>query len=137
ALEHFVEIERLAGRVLKVPRERAVFRMERDRGARVEDVVEVGRAAGRRAPWLRLRDAPVGEIEIRIVAAGDPRLAADAKIVRELAPAIGAGFRAAPHCVELPQLLAGRRVVAADPAAVVAVAIAADQTVDDDAFDDD
>src|SRR6185295_4425112 len=85
-------------------------------------------------PRLRLRDTPVHQVELGIVAAGDPRLAADAQVVGQLAPALGPGLGAPPHGIELPQLLAGRRVVAADPAAVVAVAVAAHQAVDDHAL---
>src|SRR6266571_144717 len=136
AFEHFVEIERFARRVLVVPRERPVLRPDRDRGARIEHVVEVGRAPARAHPRLGLRDAPIHQVEIRIVAAGDPRLAADAQVVGELAPRLAARLAVSPDGVELPELLAGRRVVAADPAAVVAVPIAADPTGDDDAVHD-
>src|SRR6185295_8993007 len=80
-LEYFVEIERLTGRVLVVPRERAVVGPERDGGRRVERVVEGGGRAAGAHPRLRLRDAPVSEIEIRIVGAGDPGLAANAELI--------------------------------------------------------
>src|SRR5207249_3589961 len=83
---------------------------------------------------LRLRHAPVGEIEVRVVAAGNPGFAADAEIVGELAPRLGPLLGAAADRVEPPQRLAGGGVVAADPAAIVAVAIAADQAVDDNAL---
>src|SRR5207244_13576152 len=110
---------RLARRMLVAPRARAVLRMQRPRRPRVERIVEVRRPAARAHPRLRLRDAPVGEIELRIVAAGDPPLAADPKVVGELAPRLRARLRAARDRVELPQRLAPRRVVAGDPAAVL------------------
>ena len=51
---------------------------QRDRRRGVERRVERRVAAARRHPRLGLRDAPVGEVEIGIVAAGDPGLAAGA-----------------------------------------------------------
>src|SRR5205823_3407773 len=48
--EHFIEIERLARRVLVVPRQRAVLRPQRHGGAREQDVVEVRGAAARAHP---------------------------------------------------------------------------------------
>ena len=118
-LEDLVEVERLAGRVLVVPRERAVADAQRHRRRGVERGVRGLVAAARRHPRLGLRDAPVGEIEIGIVAAGDPRVAAGARHVGDRAPRVAAGLAGARDGVELPQLLAGLRVVGADDAAIV------------------
>ena len=137
ALEHLVEIQRFAGRVLIMPCERAVLRPQRERRARVERIVEVRGAAACAHPWLRLRRAPIGQIEIGIVAAGDPRLAADAQVIRQFAPRLRSRLAGSRDRVEFPQLLAGCRIVPADPAAVVPVPIASDKAVDDDAFDHD
>ena len=72
-----------------------------------------------RHPRLGLRDAPVGEVEIGIVAAGDPGVAAGARHVGQRAPGIAAGLAGARDGVELPQLLAGLGVVGADEAALL------------------
>ena len=122
ALEHLVEVERLAGNVLEVPRQLAVVDVERDGRRRVERRVEDRGAAAGRHPRLGLRDAPVGEIQIGIVAAGDPRLAALAEGVGQLAPRVAAGLAGVRDRVELPGELAGVRVVGADEAAVGTVA---------------
>ena len=118
-LEHFVEIERLAGHVLDVPRQRAVLDAQRHRRRGVERRVRGLVAAAGRHPRLRLRDAPVGEIEIGIVAAGDPGVAAGARDVGHGAPGVAAGLAGARDGVELPQLLAGLGVVGADVAAIL------------------
>ena len=81
----------------------------------------VGRlvAAAGRHPRFGLRDAPIREIEIGIVAAGDPGVAAGAQHIGHRAPGVAAGLAGARDGVELPQLLAGVRVVGADVAALL------------------
>src|SRR5207249_8601404 len=85
-----------------------------------------------------LCDAPVREVEIRIVAADDPRLSADAQIVRELAPGVAARVARPRDRVELPELPASGGVVRADVAGLGrAVAVASGQTLNDLAVRDD
>ncbi len=119
ALEHDVEIERLAGCVRVVPLELARRRVERERRARVESDVGRVHAAARRHPRLRLRRAPVGEIQVGVVGAGDPRFAAGAVEIRQAAPAIAAGLAGDGNRAEAPALLARRGVEGADRALVL------------------
>ena len=62
ALENFVEVERLAWRVLEVPGERPVIRVERHGRTRIQRAVERGHAATCRHPGFGLRRSPVGEV---------------------------------------------------------------------------
>ena len=71
-LEDHVEIECFRGRVLEVPCELARIDIECKRRARIERVVVHRHAATDGQPWLRLCRAPVGEIQRRIVRAGNP-----------------------------------------------------------------
>ena len=121
ALEDDVEVERLAGRVLEVPGELAGVGVEGHGGAGVEPLVEAVHPAAHRHPRFGLRRAPVGEIQIGIVAAGDPRLAAGAIHARERAPGVAARLAVDGHRVEAPQLFPGGGVVAADEALLLDV----------------
>src|SRR5690606_27010718 len=125
--------ERFARGVRVMPDELARTRVERDRGARIQGDVERLHAAARRHPRLRLRRAPVRDAELRIVAARDPRLAARAIQVRQIAPRVAARLAAARDRLEFPELLAGRRIVAADEALALFVRLAAAHAFDDDA----
>ena len=75
-------------------------------------------------PWLRLRHAPVCEIQIGIVAAGDPGIAAGAEQVGKFSPGIAAGLALLRDGVELPDQLAGLGVIGADETFLFAVLIA-------------
>ena len=119
ALEDDVEIERFARRVLEVPGQLAGVGVERHRGAGVERLVQRVHAAADRHPRLGLRGAPIRQVQFGVVAAGDPRLAAGAVDVRQRAPRVAARLAVLGHGVELPQLLAGGGVVAADEALLV------------------
>src|SRR6185503_18485301 len=132
ALEHDVEIERLARRMRVMPLELAGGRVERDRRVRVEADVARAHAAAHGHPRLRLRDAPVREIELRIVAAGDPGLAAGAIQVRQIAPRIAAGLAVERDRQEAPALLAGIGIVGADEALVLFVALATAHAFEDE-----
>ena len=121
ALEDLVEIERFGGRVLVVPHQRAGVDVERERGRCVEHRIEHRRPATRGHPGLGLCHAPVRQIEIRIVAADDPRLAALAERVRQLAPRVAPWFSRLGDGVELPLQLASGRIVGADEAAIGSV----------------
>ncbi len=129
-LEHFVHVERLARDVLVVPGERAVLRVERDGGGRIERRVGDLVAAARRHPRLGLRDAVVDQVEFRIVAAGDPGLAALPHVVGQRPPRVAARLARVGHGVELPEELARLRVVGADEAALGAIAVAPLQALD-------
>src|SRR5262249_46417046 len=122
ALVDLVEVERLAGRMLEVPLERAGVGIQRERRARVERAVERGVAAARGHPRLRLRDAPVGRVEIGIVGPGNPRVAAGAVIVLHVAPGVGAALSSGRDRAEPPELVPVLRVVRADEALLFAVA---------------
>src|SRR5262249_29262303 len=80
---------------------------------------------------------PVGEVEIRIVGAGDPRLAAGTHQVRLRSPRFAARLALMRDRVELPRQLAGRDVDGADPAAVAGEALAAAQPLQHVALDRD
>src|SRR5690606_29077452 len=121
ALEDDVEIERLARRVRVVPRELAGRGIERDGRARVERDVERLHAAARGHPRLRRRGAPVSEVELGVVAAGDPGFAARAIEVRELAPGVAAGLAVERDREKAPNLLPGIGVVSADEALLLLV----------------
>src|SRR5690606_34542037 len=136
ALEHDVEIERFARCMREVPRELARARVQRDGRARVERDVERAHAAARRHPRLRLRRAPVREVELRIVAAGDPCLAARAIEIRQIAPRVAAGIRRHGDRRGAPQLLARVGVVAADETLLLLVTGAAAHPLDHDAVRD-
>ena len=93
--------------------------------------------AARRHPRLRLRHAPVGQVEIRVVAARNPRLPALAEAVLDVAPRIAVAFAALGDGVELPDLLPRLRVVGADVAAFRTEAFAPGQSLHHLAVDDD
>src|SRR5688572_30112662 len=103
--------------MLEVPRELARVGVERDRGIRIERGVEERELAAEEVPGLCLRDAPVGEVEIRIVGPRHPRVAAGPEGHRQLAPRFAAGLALARDGVEAPGLLAGFDVVRTDVAA--------------------
>src|SRR5215510_10123956 len=104
--------------MLVVPPELSVVRIERHRGAGVKALLRVY-AAAHSHPWFGLRHSPVGQIEIRVIAAGDPCFTTGTQPVWKFAPAISSGFAIARHCIELPELFAGVRVICTDEAAVI------------------
>ena len=105
ALEDVVQIERFAGRVLVIPGELAGGGVERHRGARVQRRIVRRHAATGRHPRLGLRGAPIGEIQLGVVAPGDPRLAAGTIEIRQRAPGIAARLAAPRDRAEAPALL--------------------------------
>src|SRR5262249_4851985 len=78
-------------------------------------------AAAYAQPGLRLRHSPVKEIQIGIVAAGDPRIATGAEQIRKRSPGISARLAFARHSLELPEWLAVTRVVGADVTAFLLI----------------
>ncbi len=135
ALVHLVEIERFTGRMLVVPLQGAAVGIERERAARVQPAVERRIAAAGRHPRLRLRHAPIRDVELRIVAARDPGIAAGAEGVAHVAPGVAARPVAGGHRVEAPELVPILRVVGADEALLLAVARAVAQALHDLAAD--
>src|SRR5439155_10735339 len=115
-LEHDIEIQCLCRRMLEVPGELACVDIQRERRAGEERVVFAGHAAADRHPGLGLRGTPKGEIQSRIVAAGNPRLAAGAEQIRQRAPGVASGLTLPANGVEPPNLLTGGGVVRADEA---------------------
>src|SRR4029078_11393632 len=93
--------------------------------------------APRGHPRLRLRDTPVGRIEVGIVGAGDPGIAARAVVVLHVAPRVGAALVAGRDRAKPPELVPILRVVRADEALLFAVARAVAEALDELAFDDD
>ena len=125
-----------AGRVLVEPRELAGVDVERQRRAGEQRVVLDRHAAADRHPRLRLRRAPERQVQHGIVAAGDPRLAARAEQRGQRAPRVASLLALRCHGVESPQLFAGRRVVRADEALLLAIRLTAAESLDDLALRD-
>jgi len=119
ALEDFIQVERFGRNVLVVPLERAVVGIEGDRRACVEHGIGEFQPTADRRPWLGLRNAPIREVQLGIIAAGNPRFTAAAQRVRQRAPGVTAGLSLSRHGVELPELPARLGVVGADEAAGV------------------
>src|SRR5580698_1769656 len=88
-------------------------------------------------PWFGLRDAPVSQIQNRIVAAGYPGIAAGAEKVRQFTPCIAARLALLSHGVELPDLLTRLGVVGADKALFFPVKDASGEPLDHFALDND
>ena len=126
-LVDFIEIERLRGDVLEVPVQDAGAGVDGHRGVGVERRVAPGHAAADRGPRLGLRHPEVDPVEVRVVAARDPGVAAGAQVVRELRPGVAARLVRPRRRVEAPALLPRRRVVAADEARLAREAVAAAQ----------
>ena len=123
--------------MLEIPGQRPVAGPQCHGRCRVQGVIERCGAAARPHPRLRLRHAPVGEVEIGIVGAGNPGLAPDAELIGQLAPRVAAGLTGPRDRVEFPRQHSGRGVERADPAAVVSEAVAAGEPLQHLAFDHD
>ena len=101
-------------RELVVPDDLAGLRPQRQHRGGVEVVAR----PRLRRPRRRIADAPVHEVELRIVRAGDPgRAAADLPRIGVLRPGLVALLAARRNGVAAPQLLAGLGVPAVDEAA--------------------
>ena len=141
ALVDFVEVERFVSHMLEIPGQRTVVGMKRERGAGVEvEIVHSGAAADLH-PRLSLRDAPISEVQLGIVAAGDPGFTAGAQHVGKLAPGVAARGAFASHSVEMPKELARARIKGADEASLLAflrlVAVATAEALQNFSADDD
>src|SRR4029078_11954086 len=93
--------------------------------------------APRGHPWLRLRDTPVGRIEVGFVGAGDPGIAARAVVVLHVAPRVGAALVAGCDRTAPPELVHIFLFVRADEALLLAVACAVAEALDELPLDDD
>src|SRR5262249_62118751 len=117
--------------MLVIPFELAGLDVERQRRI----AVEVGGRGPRRAfgaavplePGIGfgIGDRPVERLALRIVRAGQAPAAGDPALEREVAPAVAARFAGRRGVVELPDFLAGLRVVRRDEAAGACLAGAA------------
>src|SRR6516162_4910851 len=106
--------------MMVIPGELAAIDIERYGRVGIERLAVSGLAAGAH-PRLRLRNTPVGQIEIGIKAACDPGVAAGSKKARQLAPSVAAGLAFLGDGVKLPEQLAGPSVIGADETFFVAV----------------
>ena len=88
ALEDFVEIERFARRMLEIPDQLAVFRVQGNGRVRLKRLVQERQLTAQEIPWLRLRDAPLREVEFGIIAARQPRFRAGAIVHWQIAPGL-------------------------------------------------
>ena len=86
ALEDVVEVVGLAGHELEVPRQLAGRRIQGQHAVGVQRVAV--RLARHPRPRLGLRGRPVGQVGLRVVAAGDPGVGAGAERQRQIAPGI-------------------------------------------------
>ena len=134
-LEHLVHVVGFAGQVLVVPEQLAGIGVERQARVRVQRVA-VG-AAYRAGPRLGLGGGPVDDVQLRVVAAGDPGVAAGPEAQGQIAPGVPARVFGARDRRGAPDLFAGRRIVAGDEADVVLVAAAAGDAGDQLAVGDD
>ena len=110
-----------------------VVRIDRDRRVGVE-AITFG-PAGERHPGLGLSGSPEGQVERRIVAAGDPHFAAGAILVRQVAPGVSAWIAGRRDGVEPPELFAGLGIVSAHEAFFFLIALAAAEAFEDLAVD--
>ena len=117
AVEDFVQVEGLAGRMVVPPFQCAGFGVQCQ--GRVGIVGGAAAAAAQIAPpRLGLGGAPVGGVEFGIISARHPGLDAFAVIVGHAVPAVAAGLAGQCHGDELPIALAGLCVIGADVAMV-------------------
>src|SRR6185437_12173934 len=107
------EVHAFMRRELVVPRDLAVLGMERDHRRGVEIVA--GPVAD--IPGAGVADAPIDQVEFRIVAAGDPGGTATALARVAGAPGVATGLARAGRGERPPQTLAGLRIVAVDEVA--------------------
>src|ERR1051325_1619145 len=103
--------------MLEIPIELSAIRVQGDCRTGEQSFVAGLRAATDTQPWLCLRYAPIGLIEIGIVAAGDPRIAPGAQKIRKLSPCIPAWLPGARDVLKFPFGSSGLRVPRADIAA--------------------
>ena len=134
ALEDFVQIQRLAGCVIVIPGEFSGIGIQRQRRVGVQRRA-VARSPAGAHPRLRLGRSPVREVQVGIVAAGDPGFRAHAKDVGEASPSIASRLSRPAQWCRNAKPLCRLSIVSADEAFLPAdTAPAAAQTLDQLAF---
>src|ERR1051326_7142725 len=117
-------------RELVIPLQVASVGIERDDAAGIE-IVAIADVAIHVRP--RIADAPIDEIQLRIVGAGDPG-GSSTELPRLAGPAIAPGFAVGGNSVESPDALSGVRVVSIDKPACAE--LGAGHSGDDEILDD-
>ena len=102
--------------MLEIPFQPAGVRVERERGTGEQRLVAGPGATADAQPGLGLGHPPISKVEGRIVAAGNPRLAAGAQQIGQFAPRVAARLAFSRNRAETPGLLAGPCVIGADVA---------------------
>src|SRR5262245_64480132 len=92
--------------------------------------------AAQEVPRLRLRHTPIGEVEIRVIAASEPCFRTGPVVHRQLAPRLAARLPFARNRVEAPRTRAGVNVERADKAALAVEACAPGEPHQHFVFDD-
>ena len=117
-LESGFHVDGLAGRMLEVPSDLAGLRIKRQGRIGVEGRVRDRHPPARGHPRLGLGGADVVEAEPGIIAAGDPDIAAGAKLRRQPAPGFVAGMARQCNRGGAPKLPARGGVVPGEEAAI-------------------
>src|SRR5215468_6560351 len=110
---HRVIVERILRRGLVIPDALTGLRPHREHRVG-EQIVAL---AGARVPGRRIADAPIDEIELRIIGAGHPARATTGEL-RIAFPALGARLALGRNGVGPPEMLAGLGIVAFEQAAM-------------------
>src|SRR5438128_1914970 len=100
--------------MLKIPGEFARIGIKRQGGAAVERIVIDRHSAAYGHPRFCLRGSPEGQVEIRVIATGDPGFAAGAEQIRKFAPGVAARLTRLSNRVEPPKLFSGCGIIGAD-----------------------
>ena len=135
ALEHVVEVVRLARHELVVPRQLAGLGIQRQHAVRVERVAVGGPRYPR--PRLGLRGRPVGEVGLGVEGARYPGVRAGPIHQRQVAPGVAARLARLGDRRRAPDLVAGLGVVGGDEADIVLVVLAAGHARHDSSLHDD
>ena len=124
-LKHFIEIKRFGRNMLEIPIELTTVRTHRDRGVGIKPDVIDGHMSRYRYPGFLLRSAPVGQLQVRVIRAGNPGFSAGPEEVVQTAPGIAAGLPHFGNGFKLPQECAVVGVVSTDVAVLRDIARAA------------
>src|SRR5438094_10399818 len=104
--------------MLKIPVEPSCVRIERHCRAREQTLISRLRTATDPQPGFCLCDTPVGLVQLRIVGARDPGIAACAQMIGESSPGIAAELSFTRDRLKFPYRLTGIRIPRADVAAL-------------------
>src|SRR5207244_3635228 len=128
------EIERFGRSMLVIPCHLSRIDVDRQGGAAEKRVVVDRHSAADRHPGFRLCRSPEREIEIGIIASGDPTFRACAEQVRQLAPRVASRLAISRDGVYTPEFFAGCSVVRANEAFFFAVGGAIAESLNDFTF---